>query len=273
MMVGGIPYYLRYFRRGMSLAQNADALFFADRAPLKEEFGRLFSSLFAKPGAMISIVEALNTKARGLTRAELLNTIGTTDSGEFSRHLKVLITGDFVTKYHSFGNGKREAFYKLTDPFCLFWLRFVRDAGTKSISWINMADRPNVVAWRGYAFENVCWNHVRQIKAALGISGVSTSESLWSKRAAEGSRGTQIDLIIDRRDNVVNLCEAKFTSDEFSVDRDYHFTLVRRGELLRDLIPKRSVIHNTLVTTYGLRYGEYSGDFVSVVTMEDLYAI
>ena len=272
MMLGGIPYYLRYLKRGMSLAQNIDDLLFARTAQLRGEFDRLFSSLFANPDVMRSIVVALGERNRGLTRQELIRKSGVADGGELSRFLKALESGFFIMRYVSFGGGKRQELYKLSDPFCIFWLRFVRGSEGKPMSWTNIADSGAVNAWRGYAFENACWNHVGQIKSALGISGVSTSESLWSKKGSEEERGAQIDLIIARKDNVVNMCEIKFTSDEFAVTKDYHFVLVGRKQMLQELVPKKAVVHSTLITTYGLKYNEYSGDFVRVITMDDLFA-
>jgi hypothetical protein len=127
------------------------------------------------------------------------------------------------------------------------------------------------VTWTGLAFENLCFNHIKQIKAALGISGVSTDESLWSKKGTDDVEGAQIDLIIERKDNVGNMCEIKFYSDEFTADKECHFALVRRERLLREIIPKKASIHNTLITTFGLRRVEYFGDFVSTITLEDLF--
>ena len=269
MMMGGVPFYLRYFDRTLSLAQNVDSLFFAENAILKDEFDRLFITLFVNPNEMIAIIKALFTKNRGLTRRELTEVTGIADSGDFSKKLKALISGGFIMKYSSFGNGKREDFYKLTDPFCLFYLKFIKRG--KKISWVNIEDSKQTMVWRGYAFENVCWNHIDQIKAALGISGVATEESLWSKRGDEKSDGAQIDLIIDRRDHIVNMCEIKFYSDEFAVDKAYHLILERRKRLLREVIPKKSVVHSTLITTYGLRHNEYYGDFVNAITLDDLF--
>ena len=270
MMVGGIPFYLRYFDKALSLAQNVDALFFLNNALLKDEFDRLFISLFVNPDEMQSIVRALFTKSRGMTRKEITEITGIADSGDFSNKLKALISGGFIIKYASFGNGKREDYYKLTDPFCLFYLKFVKKG--KKINWINIEDSNATTVWKGYAFENVCWNHIDQIKDALGIRGVVTEESLWSKRGDDSSDGTQIDLIIDRKDHVINMCEIKFYSDDFSVNKDYHMILERRKRLLKDIIPKKSVVHNTLITTYGLKRNEYYGDFVNIITLEALFS-
>ena len=277
MIVGGIPYYLKYFDRKLSLTQNIDLVFFRDNAPLRDEYDRLFSSLFTNPDTMKAIIEAAGSKNRGLTRQELIQKTGIANSGEFSNYLKALISGSFIMKYCSFGGSKRVEYYKLVDPFCLFNLRFVKDSisGRRSVTWTNISESGGVTAWKGYAFENVCFNHIKQIKAALGISGVSTKESLWSKRgsdeSAEESDGTQIDLIIERKDNVVNMCEIKFCNDEFAVDKNYHFTLVRRRNFLSQAIPKRASVHNTLITTYGLKHNLYHGDFIHTITLDELF--
>ena len=129
---------------------------------------------------------------------------------------------------------------------------------------------PGVVSWRGLAFEQVCFHHVRQIKKALGIEGVQTRESAWSKRD-DDSEGAQIDLLIERNDNVLNSCEIKFYGDDFKVDKDYYRTLLRRQDMLRKEISPKVSIHNTLITTFGLTYNEYSSIFSNVLTMNDLF--
>jgi hypothetical protein len=221
---------------------------------------------------MKSIIEALFTKRRGLSRKELTDYTGITDGGDLSKQLKALISGDFIMEYNSFGNDKNEVFYKLIDPFCLFYLEFVKGVKKpKKQNWASIEDSSDVRTWKGYAFENVCWNHRKQIKNALQIGGVSTVESLWSKRGTKESYGTQIDMIIERKDNIVNMCEMKFCSDDYEVNLDYHKTLEKRKKLLREKISKKAVVHNTLVTTYGLLHKGYYSDFVNVITMEDLF--
>ena len=126
------------------------------------------------------------------------------------------------------------------------------------------------VVWRGLSFENVCFLHISQIKKALGISGVVTTQSAWSKREAD-EQSTQIDLLIERRDDVVNMCEIKFYSDDFTVDSSYYRTVIRRQGLLEKYLKRKNVIHNTLITTYGLTYNEYSGVFTNVITLDDLF--
>ena len=185
--------------------------------------------------------------------------------------MNALVVSDFVMKYIPFGMSRKQEHYRLVDPFCIFYLRFVQDRQEMSDRfWEQNSKSQPVVVWRGIAFENLCFRHIRQIKAALGISGVASRQSAWSKRA-DDTEGTQIDMLIDRNDNVVNMCEIKFYSDEFVVGREYYRTIMRRQEILSQEISKKSVIHSTLITTFGLVYNEYSGVFSQVITLDDLF--
>ena len=235
MMLGGIPYYLNYLQKGLSLAQNIDRLFFASNAKLKEEYDRLFSAVFSNPDEMKRIVQFLSTKRSGYTRQEILTKTGIDDSGSASKMLKALLASDFIQKYVPFGKGKRQEVYKLADPFCLFYLR---------------------------------WG---QVKVALGIAGVSSVQSSWAVKGDDEKDGTQIDLLINRKDNVVNMCEMKFYGEEFKVTKEYERKLVHRQTLLSEMISRRAVIHPVLITTYGLTYNEYSGSFLHTVVMDDLF--
>ena len=183
--------------------------------------------------------------------------------------MKALVGSDFVEYYVPFGVGKREARYRLTDPFCQFFLRFVDNRQkTDEQFWSHRQVSQPVVSWRGLAFENLCFNHIPQIKRALGISGVRSSQSAWVFHGEE--ENAQIDLLIDRDDRVVNACEIKFYSDEFTVDKAYYRKLLSRQELLLENISPKKAVHQTLISTYGLKQNEYSGIFTQVVTLDDL---
>ena len=271
MIFGGIPFYLNYFRRGNSLAQNVDELFFSKGAKLTVEYDRLFSSIFTNPEMVKGIVKVLSTRNKGYTRKEIISKSGYSDGGTLTKSLNALIASDFVIKYVPFGCGKRDEHYKLVDPFCIFFLKFVenRDSITDGF-WQQNIDAQPIVSWRGYAFENVCFNHVSQIKRALGISGISSKESAWTK-TGDGESGTQIDMLILRKDNVVNMCEMKFYSDDYLVDKDYDMLLRHRQLVLYENLPKKSTIHNTLITTYGVKKNEYKWSFENVITMDELF--
>lgn len=270
MIFGGIPYYLRYFRPGDSLAQNIDRLFFEKDSKLVNEYDRLFSSVFDNPDAIKRIVEVLNKRNEGYTRAELSKYTGIKDGGVLSKYLNALLASDFAVKYVPFGKSMKQPYYRLVDPFCKFWLKFVNAKDMIDTSfWQKNVTAPSVVSWRGFAFERVCFSHIDKIKKALGIEGVTTSESAWLEKTEEN--GAQIDLIIMRNDNVINMCEIKFYSGDFDVEKSYYRKLMDREMQLSKAAPKKYVIHNTLITTYGLKYNEYSGIFVKTVTMDELF--
>ena len=268
MIFGGIPYYLNYLNRNLSLAANVDELFFGKNALLKIEYDRLFASVFKNAEMAKKIVELLSTKNIGYTRKEISEKIKVSNSGEFGKLLNSLIVSDFVVSYVPFGEGKRNEKYKLVDPFCLFYLKFVKNSETINESfWSNNVNSQSIVSWRGFAFENVCFNHIKQIKEGLGISGVVSKQSAW----IDQEDGVQIDLIIERKDNIVNMCEIKFYSDVFKVDKNYDMLLRKRVSVLSNHLLKKCTIHNTLITTYGIKDNEYKWSFNSVITMDDLF--
>ena len=272
MIFGGIPYYLGYFDGEYSLAQNVDRMIFARNAKLKDEYDRLYQSVFINPDTEKAIVTFLATRNAGYTRKEIADKLGMSDGGRLSKNLNALIASDFVVKYVPFGMGKREEHYKVVDPFCLFYLHFAREinCGSESFWQENVTAQP-VVTWRGLAFEHVCFNHIPQIKKALGISGVITSASAWSKRE-DDQEGTQIDLLLSRNDNVLNMCEIKYYGGKFTVKKDDYLTLLGRQEILMGKVSPKMTIRSTLITTFGLMQNEYSGVFTNVITLDDLFA-
>ncbi len=182
MVFGGIPYYLGYINGENSLAQNIDDIFFAHNAKLKDEFDRLFSSVFDNSEFVKSIVSFLATKNFGYTRAEITKALGITDGNSITKALNSLLASNFIIKYVPFGLSKRDVHYKLTDPFCLFYLHFINNQTTINEEfWLQNTSSQMVSTWRGYAFEYVCFNHIKEIKKALGISGVISNVSAWSK--------------------------------------------------------------------------------------------
>ena len=272
MILGGIPYYMNYFDPENSLPQNIDSVFFAQNAPLKNEFTRLFESVFTKPGEMMRIVRFLATRRKGFNRKDIFKETNIPDNGDGDKLLDALIASDFINKYVPFGESKRNPHYKLTDPFCLFYLRFVDgQANLDNEFWMNNVLSPSINAWRGYAFEDLCLRHISQIKRALQIGNVESCQSAWAVTGDDEQEGTQIDLLIERKDNVVNMCEMKFYSDEFVVSAAYQRKLVRRSNLLLEHLSPKMAIHPVLVTTYGLVHNEYSREFVHFVTFNELF--
>lgn len=270
MTLGGIPYYLNYIQPEYSLPKNIDMLFFSKTAKLKEEFIRLFMATFDSPELTIKIVKALSEKIIGLTRNEITEKTGIGNGGNLSKSLNSLISSDFVIKYTPIGKNKKEPYYKLIDPFCLFYLRFVENKNSFNEEvFQDSIESQQIVVWRGLAFENVAFNHISQIKEALGIRSVSTIESTFC--GSDEKEGAQIDMIIDRKDNIVNLCEIKFYSDLYVCSKNSHLDLIRKNNVLSKFIKKKQIIHNILITTYGIKNNEYRFDYMNVITIDDLF--
>ena len=185
--------------------------------------------------------------------------------------MSALEESDFLIKYIPFPDGKREEKYRLSDSYCLTYLHFIKGQKKRENFWQSNVNSSSLNIWRGLAFENVCYLHYPQIKKSLEISGVESSMSMWIKEKTDDSEGTQIDLLIDRADNVVNLCELKFYSGEFSVDYNYEEKMRTRDRLVMEKISRKKVVRNTLVTTYGLKKNTYSDIFTNVITLEDLF--
>lgn len=214
----------------------------------------------------------LHTRNYGYLRKEISEALDICTGGWLTKGLNALVASDFVIKYIPFGASKKNEYYRLVDPFCMFYLKYVEgNIGSDENYWQKNYNSQSVVSWRGIAFERICFNHIRQIKNALQIGGVSTSHSAWIRKD-DGEEGLQIDLIIMRSDNVVNMCEMKYYSDDFSVSNSYYRTILRRQEAIRKELPAKASVQSTLITTFGLSKGEYQGAFSNVITLDDLFA-
>ncbi len=271
MIMGGIPFYLKNIRRGASLSQNVDEMFFAEKGRLDDEFNALYASLFNKSENYIKVVEALSSKNKGLTRDELIKATKMASSGDFSSILQDLVDCDFIRYYHSYGNKSKMGIYQLIDPFSLFYYKFIRkNAGIVKPFWQYQIGTHQHDTWAGLAFELLCLNHHKQIEQALGIAGVITNVFSWttSQRAVDKA---QIDLIIKRADKVINVCEMKFYDGDYVMKKKDYDEIERRIRAFRTAGNIRMAIHPVLVTTYGLTNNQYSSIFQNVVTLKDLF--
>jgi uncharacterized protein len=256
MAMGGIPYYLENIQVNRSIAQNIDRLFFTENGLLATEYGNLYRSLFNKYEKHTLIVEALSQKAKGLTRKEIITKTKLADGGSMTAVLEELEQSGFIRRYLPFNKGKRDALFQLIDPFTLFYLTFVRDSKAQiKGAWLAQINSPKWRAWSGYAFEYICRYHVEAIKKALGISGVYTEVSTWRSKTSE--KGTQIDLIIDRNDRIINICEIKFSIDKYTITKAYAEDLQHKLSTFRAETGTRKTLFLTMISTYGLKQNEY----------------
>lgn len=272
MAFGGVAYYWSLLEKGLSPEQNFNLLFFGTDDGLRLEFDELYSSLFKNPEPYVKIILRLGRKRAGLTRDELRSAIGHVDGGRLSLYLADLAECGFIRQYLPVG-GKNGGTYQLIDNFSLFFMQFV--AGNTSRDgdyWTDRASDGEKNAWRGFAFERLCLEHIPQIKKALGISGVYTEVYSWNRTATAQQRGAQVDLLIDRRDGIVNLCEMKYASKPFAIDKRENDKLQNRVEAFREVLPKNRSIHLTLVTSCGLVHNIYWNNVQSKITLDDLFA-
>lgn len=275
MVFGGAPYYWSLLDHRESLSQNIDRLFFAPKAELAREFGRLYRSVFERPEPYLAVVTALAKRKKGLTRTELAEFAdGVTNDGTLTEVLENLEVSGFVRRYTETGNIRKDSLFQLIDNYTLFYFQFVEGyAGHDAHRWSHMQKDQARVVWEGLAFERVCLQHSDRIKAALGVAGVETKESAWRSRSGDRSlRGAQIDLVIERGDRVTNLCEMKFCGGTYTIDAAYARLLRERVEAFRNETRTRNNCHLTFVSTYGLKKNRESCVVQSEVTLDDLFA-
>lgn len=275
MIFGGTPYYLDLLHREMSLAQNVDFLFFRKDAELSGEYGILLKSLFKNSLIYRRVIELMAKKSRGMTRKELMDGLKCRQGGTFSGIMENLQNCDFIRAYSAFGKKERDTMYQLTDMFILFCLKFVKDSGGKDESfWSNSIDSPSHRSWTGYAFEQLCLNHIPQIKESLGIRGILSNVCSWTRTAdkEKGVKGRQIDMLIERRDQVINVCEAKFSMTPFVITDSYLQEMRERMEDFRETTHTSSALHLTVIASSGLKANEHSGEIQKVITLKDLSA-
>jgi uncharacterized protein len=257
MAIGGIPFYLENIQVNRSIAQNIDRLFFTSGGLLNLEYYDLFRSLFNSADRHIAIIEALTQKAQGMTRKELLAAAKLKDGGSSTRVLEELEHSGFIKRYLPFGKAKRDALYQLIDQYTLFYHAFVKDskAGGEG-AWLTQMDSPKYQAWSGYAFESLCAYHIASLKNALKIAGIYTEISAW--RSTKKDKGAQIDLIIDRADRIITICEMKFSTRKYTITKDYADKLQHKIWTFKEETATRKTVFLAMVTAHGLEQNQYS---------------
>ena len=273
MVLGGIPYYWSLLEKGLSLAQNIDKIIFAKNGKLSNEFNQLYASLFKSPEQYIDIVTALGKKKAGMTREEIIAATDKYSNGALSKVLDELEYCGFIRKYNGFDKKSKQAIYQLIDNYTLFYFKFIQqNENNDEHFWSASIDSAMHRAWSGLAFERLCMAHTQQIKAALGIAGVLSSVYSWRKEADETSDGAQVDLLIDRKDQVINLCEMKYSLSEYAIDAEYEQKLRNKKSAFIDATNTRKAVHLTMVTTFGIKANAHSGIVQNEVKLDDLFA-
>jgi hypothetical protein len=278
MIIGGIPFYYSLLNVKESLVQNVDRLFFRKNGELRTEFDELYSALFTNTDKYTTVVKLLNSKQEGMTREEIENAADI-DKSVLSTVLRNLERSDFILRYSQFGNKTKGAIYRLVDFYTLFYYRFIDGFNAQDEEWwSHNFQSPAIESWQGLSFELLCLLHLAQVKQKLGISGIATAASSWrytpqkkKEKDEKKEKGTQIDLLIDRGDRVINLCEMKFSVKPYYISENYEKTLRDRMSIFQEKTKTTKSLVYTFVTTFGVANAMGRSIVNSEVTMEDLF--
>ena len=272
MVFGGIPYYWSLLDREKSLALNIDRLFFSKDGELRGEYSELYASLFHHPEKYLSVIEALGKKKMGLSRAEIVQESRLPENGKLTEVLEDLESCGFIRRYNHIGMKTKGALFQLTDCYTLFYFQFIADNPVNDEHfWSKNLDTGAYNSWCGLAFERVCLLHSRQIKAKLGVTGVVSSEYAWRTANEDGKKGAQIDLLIDRSDGVINLCEMKFTKTPYKIDASDDAAMRNKQVRFIEETSTEKAIHLTLVSAQGIVRNAFSDEIQAQIAGDDLF--
>lgn len=271
MCLGGVPYYLSDIVGGQSVPQILNQLFFGKNALLQHEFQNLYASLFNNNDLHEKIVAALAQKNKGLTRNEIIEATGIKSGGSLSVALEELKQCGFIRQVFPIAKAKDDALFRLIDEYSLFYFKFLKN-GELQNNWQYIVETPAFKIWSGYAFENLCFKHTEQIKKALGIQGIISNQYSWTWKGTADKKGVQIDLIIDRNDNCINILEVKFYNDEFEITKDYEEQLRRKINTFKTQTQTKKAVFLTMLSVYGVAKNAQYWDIVTnQLTIENLF--
>jgi len=270
MILGGVPYYWDLLKKSESVSQNIDRLCFNSDGILRIEFDKIYNSLFKHSEKYITIINTLAKKRSGLTREEIIKHSGLANAGSLTRMLEELEQSSFIRIYYGYGKNVKDKLYQLVDFFSLFHLTFIQG---KRISeenyWTKIENASTHKSWCGYAFEMLVLMHEKQIKQALSIGGVLTNSYSWISKKTDNN--AQIDLLIERKDRIINVCEMKFSNKEYVIDKKYDENLRNKKYSFMEESGTKDAVHLTMITTYGLKHNAYWNNVQSEVTMDQLF--
>lgn len=271
MIFGGIPYYLSLLDKEESLVQNVDRLFFSQDIQMRREFRRLFNTLYKNPEKYIDIIKALNKSRKGLTREEIASELKCSNNGHLGKQLEDLVCCDLIRKniVREKEIKRKDAIYQLCDFFSLFYLTFIERAEVEHQYWSHHINTPEVNSWMGLTYERICMAHIQQIKHSLHLDTISTLSYSW--RSKTSTPAAQIDIIIERADKIINICEVKYCQGEYNLDKDEYERIKKRKNAFIQETGLRHVPWLTMITTEGVARGKYSEMIQTQVTLDDLF--
>jgi hypothetical protein len=279
MVTGGVPKYLSHLPRGNSAAQLIHHICFTPQAPLLTEFHKLYHSLFRKPEGHIAVIKALAKRRQRLARKDLNQLMNGDTSRATTKILDELEESGFITRLPEMGKKVKDSLFMLNDEYSIFYLNWIDDEKHLILQnedpnyWSKKQTTSGWLAWAGYAFESMCLKHIANIKTALKIGGVITQETHWQSRPQSSEEiGVQIDLVIDRADQCINICEIKFCNKPFLITKKYAEELARKKRMFKEKTDTRKTVFLTIITPYGAVQNDYYVDLVdNQLNIDDLF--
>lgn len=281
LVTGGIPYYLAQFQNTQSIIQNIDALCFKKDGLLYSEFSRLFKSLFDASDLNLRIIRHIAQYRYGISFTELIKKVGKSAGGRFAERLNELEAAGFIQAFLPYGRKKRDRYYQVIDEYSLFYLHWIepmtqmRALQQSGNYWANVIRSSSWHSWAGFAFEGVCYKHADKIIQALGLEGIACIVGCWrsTKQIDDQQTGAQIDLLFDRSDNAITLCEIKYSTKPFVIDKNYARVLINKLEIFSKQVNSSKQLFLAMITTEGLHTNIWSKKLVNggVVTLEQLF--
>lgn len=275
MALGGIAHYLVLLDKKKSFVQNMEMLFFQHHSVLRVEYYNLFSTLFKNHQNHENIINHLSSRWSGLSVSQLGAKKNLQLGATLSNTLRELEESGFLVKRQKYGQNKREILYSIGDPFVYFFTKWVTP-----ISMVELSQNKNYFSkvylsssyrsWAGFAFENICHGHLYQIKKALQIGGVITRSYYWS--SSDKKQGAQIDILLERDDDVINIIECKYYNKEFTIDKSYAKNLENKAELFYEKSKYKGSIQIIMLTAFGVKKNDHFNQIVSEeLTLEALF--
>jgi len=279
MSMGGVPFYLNSVEKGLSAAQNINKICFTKPGMLFDEFNKLYKSLFDKSETHIEIIRAIAVHRGGASLEQILkNSPHSTSGGLFKERLDELETSGFIQSFLPYKAHKKGIYYKIYDEYTYFYLQWIEDFARRSLSkelnhWEKISQTPNWYNWSGYAFESICFKHINKIRRSLGIDSIiSKAGSFRYVPIGKKEKGAQIDLLFDRADRVITLCEIKYCTGKFTIDKKYSEDLDNKIDVFRRITKTKKQIFLAMITPYGVNRNEYSDRLVSKeITLDDFF--
>lgn len=277
MAIGGIPHYLNSVEKGKTAAENIGNMCFQKGELLFDEFPKLFRSLFDAAEINLRIIKMVAENRYGISRKKLLDAVDLKTGGTFNKRIEELEAAGFIQRFIPYGKKNKDHFYRVVDEYSLFYLKWIEPVAKRGHKvdateyWVNKSNTPSYQSWAGYSFEGICIKHVSAIRKALGLDKIACETGSWRFAPSNKSsdQGTQIDLLFDREDGAINICEIKYASDKFKIDKTYAKVLMNKIETFEKHFKTNKQIFLTLITTFGTQESIWSQELVAnEVTMD-----